>query len=53
MEEKEEELMYLNQQLQSERLMSKEERTRLIEEISRRETQVQEIRFQVLLNFSF
>lgn len=47
MEQKEKELLHFTQKLQSERLMSEEERTRLINEITYRESQVSEMRSQV------
>lgn len=47
MEQKEQELLHFTEKLQTERLMSEEERSRLINEISFRETQVAEMRSQV------
>ena len=47
LEQKEQELLHFTQQLQSERLMSEEERARLINEITFREAQVAEMRSQV------
>jgi hypothetical protein len=41
---KQEELLELNRQLRSERMMSEEERARLIAEIEQRETQVSKMR---------